>query len=152
MNELIFVWAIIVAGAGVFYDIKYRIIPNWLALGGLIGALILAFFAGGWLELASHAAGLALAGGAWLVLWRAKIMGGGDQKLMSALGACFSWPTVQYFILFVALWGGAQGGLAILRNRWAKRKSEGVRPAPKIFIPYSVAIFLGLITNIVLIF
>jgi len=88
------------------YDIRFRRIPNWLALAGFSIALILntAILHLAGLERAALGAGLALA--LYLPLFALRAMGGGDVKLMVAIGA-FTGPG-NWIVLFLitAITGG----------------------------------------------
>ena len=68
-------------------DWRFRRIPNWLTLPGLVLGLVVNALAGGWPGIKSSlsGAGLGLAVVLPFVLLRA--LGGGDWKLMGALGA-----------------------------------------------------------------
>ena len=97
--------AALVLVAAVF-DVRLKRIPNWLCATGLVLGLVLNFrfmqFAG--LRQAGLGAALALA--VYFPLFALRAMGGGDVKLMAAIGA-LAGPS-NWFITFVltALFGG----------------------------------------------
>ena len=83
-------------------DIKTRRIPNWLTLPGLVVGIAL------------HQTGirdsLTGAGLAFLVyfaLFAIRAMGGGDVKLMSAVGAFVGWKAWLWIFAVTAMTGGA---------------------------------------------
>lgn len=96
----------LVALAAAYFDWRERRVPNWLTLAGLIAGLaanvFLAHTAGLWTSL--KGAGIALA--IYLPLYLLRGVGGGDLKLMVAIGAIAGprdWITIW---LITALLGG----------------------------------------------
>ena len=88
--------AAIVAAVAAFYDVRKRIVPNWLTYGALLAAPLLrgglALFASGDPVAAILSVGGSLAGAALCllvpaVLYRSGAIGGGDVKLLAAIGA-----------------------------------------------------------------
>ncbi len=79
--------AVLVASAGAVSDARTARIPNWLTYSGLSAALVLRFAVLGWGGLKSGVAGMLAAGGLFFVLFIMGAMGGGDMKLMAAVGA-----------------------------------------------------------------
>ena len=95
-------------------------------------------------------------------------LGGGDVKLMAALGAWLGWPTILWLALYTALAGGvlavavavaagylgqALGNLRALARFWMV---AGIRPEPSLTLaegrgprlPYALAIFAGLVLTL----
>ena len=93
----------IVAG---LFDWKYRRIPNWLVLLGLIAGFASHCYVQGVAGLIIAAEGFGLAFAIYFVLYLLRGMGAGDVKLMAALG-CIAGPT-SWFVLFLgtAILGG----------------------------------------------
>jgi len=87
--------AIVVSAIGAWFDIKRGYIPNWVTLGGLAvgilghAALGLAFggIGEGLKGLGSSVLGAFFAAVIPLFLYRARAIGGGDVKLLAAMGA-----------------------------------------------------------------
>ena len=113
--------AVIVAAIGAWIDWRTGEIPNWVTLAPL-GAAPIAHFAvtvaaNRPLSVAAQAAGFSVLGALVCVivpyvLWRAGGMGGGDVKLLAALGALLR-PTVGieaefYAILIAAILAGGR--------------------------------------------
>ena len=71
----------------VVWDLRLRRIPNWLTVGGFASALLFHGISGGWAGLGTALAGFAVGFSLLLVLWLIGGGGGGDVKLMGALGA-----------------------------------------------------------------
>ena len=93
--HLLLIAAVAVAGVAALYDWRTGEIPNWLTLGGIVfgivGNAILGFRAGGPAE-GGYAAlysllGMAACGVIPLALYRVGGIGGGDVKLLLAIGA-----------------------------------------------------------------
>lgn len=143
-----------------FFDIRTRLLPDWLTLGGMLLALALALAVGGWDGLVSAFFGLL---GGLLVFWllySLGMMGGGDVLLMGALGGFLGWPLVLMGLLYSALVGALLGLgisavrghlLRVFRNLWVAVAStfRSNRPRVKLAqlstdeLPYGVAIALG---------
>ena len=83
--------AVILAVWAGWVDWRSRRIPNWLTVSGLLVGLVTNGVLGGWpsAKAALQGAGLALVLLLPLVLLRG--LGGGDWKLMGALGAMLGW-------------------------------------------------------------
>jgi prepilin peptidase CpaA len=96
------------------YDWKYRIVPNWLTLAGVIAGLtintLLSGRSGSWLAISG--AGFALL--VYLPLYALRAMGAGDVKLMAAVGALMG-PFIWWSIfIYTVLIGGAAALVAII--------------------------------------
>src|SRR6266567_6361399 len=103
----------IVLGAAV-YDVRYRRIPNWLTVSGVVLGLILNSFlyqgtspnVFGFSGLFFALKGLGMAFLVYVFLYAIRAMGAGDVKLMAAVGAIVGWE--DWFGIFVvtAIIGG----------------------------------------------
>lgn len=104
------------------YDIRWRRIPNWAALGGLIlgfgGNVILYRWAG--LKTAALGFGLALL--VYLPLYMLRGMGAGDAKLMAAVGS-LAGPGNWVAILMITAALGAIFALILVASRGAVRQT-----------------------------
>lgn len=92
----IFTLALAVTAIGAVYDWRTGRIPNWLTLGallvGLVGHAVLGFMQTGTAMGAIRSLGLSVLGAAAcaavpLLLYRMDAIGGGDVKMLAALGA-----------------------------------------------------------------
>jgi len=145
-------------------DLRTRRIPNALTLTGLGIALVLRGLLG-WEPLAIGMAGAVIAFVPAVPLVLMGGLGGGDAKLLAAVGA-FVGPAGLPTTLFVtAVVGGAMGAVAVLRRgAWSQTVARcrvivassfgGVQePLPRlgapgtIAIPYGVAIGVGAIAG-----
>ncbi|MCL5743868.1 MAG: prepilin peptidase [Acidobacteria bacterium] len=94
-----------VLAAGI-YDIRYRRIPNWLVLTGLLAGLALNGFLFGWGGLRMSLVGFAVAFAVYFPLWILRGMGAGDVKLMAAVGALVGWHAWLVIFILTGLLGG----------------------------------------------
>ncbi len=112
----------LVLGAAV-YDVRYRRIPNWLTVGGVLIGLALNSFIGrneirpGWPGLRFALVGLGIGFGIYVVFYALHAMGAGDVKLMAAVGALVGWQDWLGIFLFTALIGGAMAIILIISKR-----------------------------------
>src|SRR5207302_1599656 len=81
------VGAVLVALVGAVTDVRSARIPNRLTYTALLAALPLRTALLGLSGLKSGAIGMLVAGGLFLLLYMLGAMGGGDMKLMAAVGA-----------------------------------------------------------------
>ena len=136
-------------------EIKSRRIPNWLTLGGIALGIGAAAIENGLEGLTDSALGLAIAGGLFLPFCLLGVVGGGDMKLMAAVGAITGWPMVLRVLCDTCIAGGliavaimAWNGvlLTTLANAFRlmvgmQRRNQGLRNPP--MVPYALAITLG---------
>jgi len=102
--------ALVVIGA--IWDIRWRRIPNWLTLPGVVIGLALSWF----LEvpgLGSSLKGMGVAFAIYFVLYLLHGMGAGDVKLMAAVGATAGLTNWFGILFLTALFGGAVGILMV---------------------------------------
>jgi prepilin peptidase CpaA len=111
----------VVLGAAVF-DVRYRRIPNWLSLSGIVCGLALnAFLYEGWPGLRHSLTGLAVGFGVYFGLYALHAMGAGDAKLMAAVGAILGWQNWFGTFLVTAVVGGAMALILVaMRGRVKK--------------------------------
>ncbi|QOY91054.1 A24 family peptidase [Paludibaculum fermentans] len=107
-------------------DIRSRNIPNWLSLGGVLIGLALHPYLAGWTGLKFSAGGLGLAVLMFVPLFVLRWLGGGDVKLMAAVGALAG--AGNLFIIFImdAILGGAVALIAVLFKRRGARTLRNI--------------------------
>ena len=141
---LVFVGAVAVAMVS---DLTRFEIPDSVALV-LAGGAVVALLAdgGGLSRLLIHLAVAAGAFGLGLVLFMLGLWGGGDVKLMAALGLWLGWPLIlPYLQLMVLLGGGVGLGLLVFRRlqlpaSWLARPWLARLHAPDEGMPYGLAL------------
>lgn len=105
--------AILVVAAAV-YDARQRRIPNWLTLPGLLAGLLLSTILDGLDGLRGAALGTALALAVYVPLYALRALGGGDVKLMAAVGALAGPSNWLAIFAITSVAGGAAALLLIL--------------------------------------
>ena len=99
-------------------DMRSRRIPNWLCATGVLLGFAVNTYLTGWAGLTSAGMGFGVALLIYVPLFALRAMGGGDVKLMAAVGALAGptdWFTI--FILASALGGAFALGLLFLKSR-----------------------------------
>jgi len=112
---------ILVAVAALF-DIRFRRIPNWLVLAGIIAGLAWNAYSSGWSGLGSCAAGLGLGFVLYFPLYLLRARGAGDVKLLAAVGAIAGPRNCIWIFLLTAILGGVIA-LVLLLFRGRLRKT-----------------------------
>jgi prepilin peptidase CpaA len=145
----------------VYYDVRYRRIPNVLVLGLLIGGLTINISFGGFNGALSSLEGLGLAFVPMFLIHLFGAMGAGDVKLFGAVGAVIGVSMVPLTFVLVVMFGAALAIYTMLRAgtvfstlHGVLRIFVGIMPGwemprfavpsdRKHTIPYGVAIMLG---------
>lgn len=142
-------------------DLHEHKIFNWLTFPAILAGLGLALAMGGWAGLGSAIVGLFAGSAVFLLGFLLGAMGGGDVKLMAAVGAWLGWPGALAAVLYVTVAGGlvallvatyhgklwamlhnvywAMAGLVVPGGRPQVSVAESATPP----FPYGVAIALG---------
>ena len=155
--------SLLCAVVGAVYDVAIRRIPNSFTLPAIGFGLMLHFVLGGWRQLISAAAGGLLCGLVFLLFHLAGGLGGGDVKLITAVGCNAGLPLVGPLLIWTSLSGGVMAvGLALYRRRLKEtlgnmyalalhHATAGLAPHPELHIgnprtlrlPYALAIAAG---------
>lgn len=106
-------------------DLKRREIPNWLTLAAILAGLGMHGWLAGWSGLKFAGAGLGLAALLFVPMFVMRWLGGGDVKLMGAVGALAGARWLLIIFLVDAILGGAAAlVLVIARGRLKKTLSN----------------------------
>lgn len=145
------------------YDVNKRRIPNAFTLPAILFGLLLHFTLGGWRQLGSAGAAGLFCGLIFLVFHLAGGMGGGDVKLITAVGCIAGLSLIQPLLILTSLAGGVMAiGLALYHRRLKETMRNvcaltvyhgtvGLTPHPEFNIdnaqtlrlPYALAIAAG---------
>ncbi|WP_366924539.1 A24 family peptidase [Metallumcola ferriviriculae] len=147
-----------------FWDIKEHRIPNKVTLPAIVFGIILNSYLNSWLGLRESIFGAALGIGPLLIPFIMGVIGGGDVKLLAAVGAINGVDFVIWAFLYSALAGGVmalsysliKGQLRVVISNITftttsyilgiKNGSgtKGLVFAPSgLYLPYAVAILVG---------
>ena len=145
----------------VYYDVRYRRIPNMLVLSLLIGGLTINISFGGLNGALTSLEGLALAFLPMFLIHMFGAMGAGDVKLFGAVGSVIGVSMVPMTFVVVVMLGAVLAIYTMLRSGTMFSTLHGVLrifvgimpgwemprfaipPDRKHTIPYGVAIMLG---------
>lgn len=148
-----------------FMDMRSHRIPNYLTYPAMLAGLVLGLAAGGTYGLGIHFAGL-LAGGIPLYLmFLGGSLGGGDVKLMAAVGAIVGFPSALNALIASILVGGLCAALILIwqgrlpgmvrycwQSLWHRIGVVSTAPAPlpthRDAFPFGVAIALGTLSAV----
>lgn len=155
--------AVSVALIGAYFDIKSARIPNRLTYAAILAALVLRPALLGWHGFLEGVGGLLLGGGIFAVMFMIRTMGGGDVKLMGAVGALVGFSKTGQALIVCTLFGGLMAiCYVIARKRYRTtflnllslvrfHAKAGVTPHPELNLanpealrmPYGLAIAFG---------
>jgi prepilin peptidase CpaA len=103
--------------AGVL-DGRFRRIPNWLTVSGLVAGIAVNAWLGGWTGVRSSLLGAALGLGVLLPFVLLRALGGGDWKLVGALGAILGAAQLGDVVIAALIVAGVMAaGLVIAKGR-----------------------------------
>jgi prepilin peptidase CpaA len=145
----------------IYYDVRYRRIPNVLVLATLLAGISINTAFGGWHGVLSSLEGFALAFFPMLLMHIFGALGAGDVKLFGAVGAVLGVALVPLAFVVVVMLGAVLAVYTMLRAGRVISTLHGVlrifvgllpgwemprfamAPDRKHTIPYGVAIMLG---------
>jgi prepilin peptidase CpaA len=123
--------ALLCAGVGAFHDLRERRIPNRVTVPAMVAGLMLHGIAGGPYGLADAAAAGLIAGAIFLIFFLAGGMGGGDVKLMAAIGCISGLSHLGLTVIATAIAGGV---FAVAVSLWHRRLRETFRNAVAVLL------------------
>ena len=171
MSELFTLKSAVVIGVGLtacVTDLRSRRIPNVLTFGAAAAALVYGAATGGWTGVGSAALGWLIGAVVFIIPFALGGLGGGDVKLLAAIGAWLG-PAGAFW---VALYAGVAGGvmaLAVSLSTGYLRQAVsnvslllmhwrvwGLRPLSEVSLEssegprlaYALPIFAGLVTTL----
>src|ERR1700704_2288375 len=113
--------AVLVAMAAGILDWRYRRIPNWLTLSGLVAGVAINTILYRWLGLRGALVGAALGLGLLLPFVLIRSLGAGDWKLAGALGACVGPRQLLSVLIVTILMAGVMALAAVIWTGRLKR-------------------------------
>jgi len=111
--------------AAAVFDVRYRRIPNWLTICGVVVGIGLNAFLSQSLHgrgmFQASLIGMGAAFAVYFVLYALRAMGAGDVKLMAAVGAVVGWPNWFGIFIVTAILGGVMALILVaMRKRFKK--------------------------------
>jgi len=163
VEKYFYIGAVMVALAGAFSDVRSARIPNELTYSAIIAAIVLRTVLLGSSGLKSCGIGILVAGSFFAVLFVLGAMGGGDLKMMTAIGAWVGGTHIFTVLIAIGLAGGVlaiasaifhKNSIQTVRNAArliAYRFTSGLQPHPEMNvqahgsrrIPFGLAIAMG---------
>lgn len=163
MDKYLLTGALCIATVGAVKDVRGGRIPNWLTYGGLLAALVVRSLLSGWPGLKFGFFGMLAGGGIFYLPFLLGGMGGGDVKLMAAVGAWAGSTQTVNVLIAAAIAGGILAvGYMVFRRQVLRtllnsvelmryHLTSGFRPHPALNIrepnsmriPYGLAIAIG---------
>ncbi len=161
MDRVILVISVVLIVVAVYTDIRWRLIKNSITLPAIVIGLLLNILGSGWQGLLHSLIGFWVGAGLMMIPFLFGQMGGGDIKLMAALGTLLGGHSILNIFFYTTIAGGvlaviviiARGELAsTLKRIWQLLKSILIARAPaaglaqfdkSTKIPYGLAIGAG---------
>lgn len=127
MNKAIWILAALFALTAGITDYRWRRIPNWLTYPAVPIAILLHTFAGGWPGAASSLKGVGLGLAILLPFVLLRSLGGGDWKLVGAMGAFFGPKKLIEVLILTLLINGVMALFLIIAKKrlWRTFKNIG---------------------------
>lgn len=141
MTELPTVYSAVLFALAVMagiYDIRFRRIPNWLTLSGIVAGLALNTTMFGLRGLGTSFAGFGLAAAIYFILYAVRGMGAGDVKLMAAIGSVTGPGTWFQIFILTALLGAVLAIVVVVAKGRLRRTLWNVAFMLRQFISFRV--------------
>ncbi len=138
MDKYFLVCASVVAVVGAVCDARSRRIPNRLTLTALAVGLFVRGAVEGWSGLGGAIVASLVAGGFFFVFFLAGGMGGGDVKLISAVGAWAGTSKVIPVLMAAGIAGGCLAGYYLIVSG-----EINVQQSTLTRVPFGLAIAMG---------
>jgi prepilin peptidase CpaA len=152
----------VVLTIAVYTEIKNNRIPNWLTLCGMASGVLIGFLSGTsafW----SSIGGLAMGFGFLFIFYVFGGVGGGDVKLMGAVGALMGSDLIKPTLFYTAMIGAFLAAIIVVWRKdfwsrlvagarrvafWRKPVEGDISPCAPITIPYALAIASGCLVTL----
>ena len=108
--------AFVVVSLAVYTDLRWRKISNKLTIPAIAAGIVLNTICLSWYGLLSSLAGFAIGIAVFIIPFALRGMGGGDVKLMGALGALLGGYAIFSIALYTAVCGGLLAVVVALYN------------------------------------
>lgn len=145
-------------------DLRWRILPNWLTLGGAAVILLFRLVTGGMAGFTDSLAAGAVAAAFLLLPFLLRGAGGGDVKMLFAAGAMAGWSKLLFLLWYMSLAGIVLAVVMLALNQveghrlkhylrcavdWRYDRRAGAATLPpkesaKARVPFALAISAGL--------
>lgn len=155
---------------GAVTDVRSRRVPNLLTGPSLLAGLGLHAALGGWHGVLQSFLGALICGGLFLILFLTGGMGGGDVKLIAAVGALAGLSHIFLILVLTGLSGGVMALVLVARKRrfratfsnvgtlMVHHREHGLEPHPDLNVlnesalrlPYALAIASGTVLTLCL--
>jgi len=150
-----------IASAVIYFDVRYRRIPNVIVVSTLVAGVVINSAIGSWGGVLGSAEGFALAFVPMLLMHLFGAMGAGDVKLSGAVGAVLGVSMVPLALIIIVMMGAVLAIYSMVRSGRVFSTLHGVLrifvglipgwemprfampPDRRHTIPYGVAIMLG---------
>jgi len=158
-STMVLLAAVVVVSLAVYTDLRWRKISNRLTIPAIAVGIVLNTFCLSWYGLFSSLTGFAIGIAVFIIPFALRGMGGGDVKLMGALGALLGGYAIVSIALYTAVCGGAIAVVVAFYNhelgsslrttaRMIKNivhidRSKKVDISTNLRIPYGLAIGAG---------
>lgn len=146
-------------------DLRDRRVPNWLTAGTALAAVVAHALTPAGAGVSAAALGLVVGLLVFFPFFALGGMGGGDVKLMAALGAWVGWQGIVWTALYGAVAGGVLALVVAVVHGYLRQalsnigglllfwSAQGIRPMPALTLehghgprlPYAFPIFVGLV-------
>ena len=154
-----------IALIAIYFDVRWRRIPNWLTYPAMLLGFIVHGVTEGWNGVLSSGSGMAVGFFLFFIFYLLRLMGGGDVKLMAAMGALVGIKFTG-MLFFLSAFAGASISLAMLLHVIFKnglkhengktRKHLGKHLTCNLIknltVPYGVAISMGAVITLLVSF
>jgi prepilin peptidase CpaA len=135
-NTLAFAAAIVAVSLAVYTDLRWRKIFNIVTVPAAAVGIVLNTFGGGWYGLLSSFAGLVIGIAVFIIPFALRGMGGGDVKLMGALGALLGAYAIVNVAIYTALVGGVLALVVAVHNHQLGNTVERVLIMLRRLVPF----------------